>query len=233
MMYEGIFQSIRRHLARRESRQAMKLLADNPDVINYHSTKDIDGDTLLHKAIFYNHEEMTTWILNYGVDLLSKDKYGTTPLHGAFILKHGAIAALLYYYEQQIPDHPLREENTTKLTTLFFAHRSEFHTKAWHDEQKTKKAFRTKIESLSREHAQIPKATLELTLKNLGRLHSESKVSDGSGSGSAPSEVVLTEDGEKKPGEGGAGANLRHRTVFATAAGAPESDAEALLGEHS
>ncbi len=216
-MYESIFTLIGTHLARKELRQAMKLLANDPGLINYHDT--VKGNTILHEAVFHGSEIMVNWILDYGVNLLSQNIYGTTALHRSFILQQGSIAALLYYYEQQIPDHPFKEENNIKLATLFFTHRSEFHTKAWHDEQV--EAFRKKTEDLLREKAPIPPKTLELTLKSLGRLHSESKESDGSGSGSGsgidPAEVLLTENDEKT-------SSLRHRTVFAAAGGAPVTD---------
>ncbi len=218
-MYATTFNAIERHLAHRESRKAIRLLVDNPKIITYHNA---EGDTVLHKAVFYGNEMIATWLLNYGVDLLSKDQYDETPLHLAFRIREGALAALLYHYEKQIPENPMEAKNLQLYTTCFLKDRPD----KWR--QAEIEVFHTRSGAFSKDRLAVPKRTLDLTLANLGREPREAKVSDVSDLSSV---LLSRADDDTTLGESG-GAGLRYRIVFG-AARAPRSDDSPLLSRKS
>ena len=202
-MNASTLEKIDRFLFHNEISAFKSLLTADPSLLT--SRDPQTGKSILSIAVFYGDEKIVSWLIQQGVDLLAQNKHGTTALHLAFKIRNGALSALLYHYETRILGE-LISEKTMQLYREFLEGRPD----GWRHEERD--IFLARSAALSKDKPALPSKTTALTLENLGRLHSESKESDRSGSG--PSEVLLSE-GDR---ESVSGADLRHRAVFKDAA---------------
>lgn len=75
--------------------------------------KDVDGETGLHKAAFYNYLDIAKLLIGKGIDVNAKDKYGRTALHmAAFAEKVEAVE------DENKKIHTVRKENSEMVRFL-------------------------------------------------------------------------------------------------------------------
>ncbi len=72
------------------------------------NTKDIDGETPLHKAAFWGHVDVVKLLLVYGADPTVKDEGGRTPLDLARAGGHRKIVSVIKEWLRQRGGPPQR-----------------------------------------------------------------------------------------------------------------------------
>ena len=177
--------------------EVVSFLEKHPDVMY---AQDEDGNAILSRVARTSNIQLISWLLKKGVDLLAANKYGQTALHRAFVVRDGAVSALLYYYEKQIPGNPMEAKNDSEYTNIFLALpdvRIRDLNEAWHKEQV--ETFKKTMHDLSSRHVRLPEATHRIAMEHIDRLNREARsLSDSSGGSGASS-------------GGSAGSELHHR----------------------
>ena len=67
------------------------LIANKADL----NTKDLEGRTLLHVAVYSRNQALVEFLLNYGIDLTARAKNGSTPIDIARTLGPRSLANYL------------------------------------------------------------------------------------------------------------------------------------------
>lgn len=103
-----------KHIANNDMNQLKKILSENINDINI---QDIDGDTALHIAIFLSNYNACKILINFGANMLIKDKWGQIPLHRiCFTLKDKntikIIDLLLKFNQKKIFNYVDKYNNT-------------------------------------------------------------------------------------------------------------------------
>ena len=172
-MYDAVLiEKIYEHLAREETLKLQALLIRQAEIIrNY---RDTEGTSLLGMAVNRNNKALVEWLLEQGVDLWVENNYGQTPLHIAFLLREGEIAAILYYHESKIHDNPMGDRNRKAFSDVFLCPPNPYAMpKEIHEAQIS--IFNQKMEYLSRSGSRLPEATHDIAVENMEKLKREAR----------------------------------------------------------
>lgn len=216
-MHQPSSRTIQRFIDCRSTSQLIALLEKNPELID---DEDETGSNVFSRAVGTRNIILINWLLKKGVNVFAVNQYGQTALHRAFVGRAGEIAALLYFYEKQIPGNPMEIKNDFEYMNVFLVlPEIQLFTKEWHDNEI--RIFRETMDELCRSGAKLPEASFKIAIEHIDRLNRESRsLSDSSGgSGAGGGAADSTDSG------------LRHRGGGSGGSSADEKESAPLLAE--